>query len=141
MFQTWHNKCTKEQQPIQPDLAIYSSVESWWITNTLTYIHSCLGKNFFSEWPNVWSCCLILSKSSNSTEQVIFYHTEFRVLCSVILIEIVYMCVMGDKLKSTQKVFFCFHHLFKLCLTLIVKTVPTFIMGEIFFCIIISYII
>lgn len=100
-----------------------------------------LREEFFSEWPNVWSCCLILSKSSNSTEQVIFYHTEFIVLCSVILIEIDYMCVMGDKLKSTQKVFFCFHHLFKLCLTLIVKTVPTFIMGEIFFCIIISYII
>lgn len=74
----------------------------------------------------------MLSKFSNSTEQVIFYHTEFRVLCSVILIEIDYMCVMGDKLKSTQKVFFRFYHLFKLCLTLIVKTVPTFIMGEIF---------
>lgn len=140
MFQTWHNKCTKEQQPIQPDLAIYSSVVMMNNEHTDLYTQL-LREEFFSEWPNVWSCCLILSKSSNSTEQVIFYHTEFRVLCSVILIEIDYMCVMGDKLKSTQKVFFCFYHLFKLCLTLIVKTVPTFIMGEIFFCIIISYII
>lgn len=51
-----------------------------------------------------------------------------------------YVC-NGGQIKIDAKGFFCFYHLFKLCLTLIVKTVPTFIMGEIFFCIIISYII